>query len=263
MKNLCYKLRYLLAAFFFLLLSSKVYANDTDVIVKARGTKANGVFAHFKLLVNNYECGDHHASMTCKEYSFSVPFTKAEIEEVKIVFDNDLYSLGEDRNLCVHSIIIGDDVPIKVCHETVKYVYQNGENHIYCGMMGWNGTLIINVKNLRFQPENVTLSSQADVDAFTSQYLDGSITISGKDITDLTPLSSIARIKGSLIIRDNPNLVNISGLNSVLSIGFISIENNPRLEAIDGLHSIEKCGGMHIRNNKSLKAIKCLNSPDI
>ncbi len=83
MKNLCYKLRYLLAAFFFLLLSSKVYANDTDVIVKARGTKANGVFAHFKLLVNNFECGDHHASMTCKEYSFSVPFTKAEIEEVK------------------------------------------------------------------------------------------------------------------------------------------------------------------------------------
>ena len=150
MKNYCYEHRYLFVAFFILFIGSTVFANDTDLIVKARGTKANGVFAHFKLLVNNHECGDQHTSMTCKEYSFSVPFSMAEIEEVKIIFDNDLYSLGEDRNLCVHSIRIGDDVPIKACMESVQYVYENGENHIYCGTMGWNGELIFNIKDLRF-----------------------------------------------------------------------------------------------------------------
>ena len=263
MKNIFHKQLTLFAIVLILFLSSTVKASEIDLIVKAKGSKANGIFAHFKVIVNGLECGDKYTSSTCKEYCFSVPFTTPEINEIKIVFDNDLYSIGEDRNLCVHSIIIDHEIPIKPNNETVKYILINGEEYEYCGMMAWNSALIFDITKLRFHPGNVTLTSQAEVNAFSYQYVDGSLTISGKDITDLSSLSLITRIKGSLIIRDNPSLINIYGLNSIIEVDFLSIEKNPKLIKIDGFNSLDKCGGVYIRNNNSIKTIKCFISPDI
>jgi len=263
MKNKSHKQLTLLIFLLFILTSFTIEANNNNAIVKVKGSKAKGVYAHFKVFVNGLEYGDKYASLECKEYRFPIPFSTSEINEVKIVFDNDKYCFGEDRNLCIHSIIIGDEIPIKAGQETVKYVCMNGEEHPYCGMMQWNGTLTFDITKLRFHPGNVTLSSQSEVDAFSSQYVDGSLTISGSDITDLSPLASLASIKGALIIRDNSNLTTINGLNSIIEVSFLSIENNPSLTTIDGFHSLNDCKGMFIRNNESLKTIKCLNSPDI
>ncbi len=246
------------------LVSSSVIANDTDIVVKARGSKANGVYSHFKLIVNGLECGDRFTSSTSfKDYPFSVPFSKDEIDEIKIVFDNDVYSVGEDRNLCIYSIIINGEIPIRANQETVKCICINGAEHKYCGMMEWNSTLIFDIKNIRIHPGNVVLSSQKEVNSFSHQYITGSLTISGNDITDLTPLSMLTSIKGAIIIQDNPKLKAVFGLNSLIEAGFLRIRNNPALEIIDAFNALEACGGMDIQDNGTLNTIKCFMSPGI
>jgi len=263
MKNIIKNYRISLVALVTLFYCSAIYAGDCDLVVKAKGSKANGVYSHFKVFVNDLECGDEHTSTHFENYCFSIPFASDEINEIKIVFDNDHYSIGEDRNLCIHSLIIHDDIPIRANQESAKYTCINGEEHPYCGMMLWNGSLVLDVANLRFHPGNVILTSQEEVNAFSSQYVEGNLTISGKDITDLSPLSELASIKGALIIQNNTNLTQIDGFNSVIKSGFISIENNPKLLNIDGFNSLVQCGGMHIRKNDSLKAIKCFHSRTI
>jgi len=236
---------------------------ETEIIVKARGSKAHGVYSHFRLIVNNMDCGSKHAHIDFEDYSFTVPFSKNEIKVIKIVFDNDMYSMGEDRNLCVRSIVIDGDIPIRADRNNVNYVCANGEEHPYCGMMEWNGTLTFDVESLRFHPGDMTLSSQEEVNNFNAQYVEGTLKISGNDIMDLTPLAGLVSVKRSLIITNNPNLTSIVGLNALLEVGFISIEKNPKLKTIDGFDELQKCGGMYIRENGALKAIKCFESPSI
>ncbi len=242
------------------LLSFTTKASDTELMVKAKGSKANGVYSHFKVIVNDLECGGKSTSSSFEEYYFSIPFSKDEIEEIKIVFDNDFYSIGEDRNLCVYSIVINDEIPIKANKETVKCICVNGAEYEYCGMMEWNSTLVFDVKKLRFHPGNVVLSTQKEVDLFSHQYIEGSLTISGEDIHDLSPLSILTSIKGALIIENNPNLTSINGLNSLLQIGYLRINNNSRLKQIDAFNTLEKCGGMSIHQNGSLHSIKCMEA---
>ena len=226
-----------------------------DLSIKAKGSKANGVHSHFKVFVNDLFCGDEYTSSDFEEYSFSIPFISSEIREVKIVFDNDHYSIGEDRNLCIHSIRINDDIPIRANQESATYRCMNGEEHPYCGMMLWNGSLVFDITKLRFHPGDVTLSSQMEVNRFTSQYVDGDLLISGADITDLSPLSSLAGVRGALIIKDNQSLERINGLNTLLSVGYLSIEHNPKLILIEGFETLEECGGMNIQHNQNLKKI--------
>ena len=56
---------------------------------------------------------------------------------------------------------------------------------------------------------NVTLSTQAEVDAFQCGVFEGNLTISGEDITNLDGLSELQTITGNLLIRNNPNLISI------------------------------------------------------
>lgn len=251
------------ASLLFLFLYTPLHADNTELVVKARGSKAYGMYSHFKVLVNGVNCGSKYASMDFEEYKFTVPFDKEEIRKVEIVFDNDVYTMGEDRNLCVASILIGNEIPMKACRKSVQYVCQNGEQHPYCGMMQWNGTLTFDVEALKIHEGNVTLTTQEEVNLFAEQHVQGSLTISGDDITDLSPLSMLASVGRALIIEHNPNLVTIRGLNSLMLAGFISIENNPKLQSIDGFDSLDHCGGMYIRDNGLLNTVKCFESPGI
>jgi hypothetical protein len=263
MKNLIYNRLTYFGLMLLLLMPIAAKANNTTISVKAKGSKASGVYAHFRLIVNDLECGTKFTTSVCKEYTFTVPFAVDEIKDVKIVFDNDKYAMGEDRNLFVNCIFIGNEIPIKANKSTAKYVTRSGEEVEFEGMMGWNGTLSFDVASIKSCPGNVTLASQAEVNSFLCQHMVGNLTISGKDIVDLSPLGMLTSVKGALIIRDNPALHSIIGLNSLLEVEFLSIENNPALESIDSFNSLDKCGGMYIRNNKMLKTIKCFHSPDI
>jgi len=111
---------------------------------------------------------------------------------------------------------------------------------------------------------DVILTSQIEVDSFSVQYsncsiLDGSLTIeSGPDpIFTLEPLGFLLEIKGSLIIRENPELENLSGLNSIWEIDMDwIIEDNNALTDLSDLESLESIGGsLIVINNAQLNSL--------
>ncbi len=106
---------------------------------------------------------------------------------------------------------------------------------------------------------DVLLSSQADVDNFECTVIRGSLTISGADIIDLTPLNGLTSLDGGLRISDNDNLVVIDGFEGQIPTLNIYIENNPLLENIDGLSAFEIDEELVIINNDALTNIDPFN----
>ncbi len=126
----------------------------------------------------------------------------------------------------------------------------------------------------------ITLSSQADVDAFVTNYpncteLESELIISGNDIIDLSPLSIITQVGtsfssfGGLTIINNPQLENLNGLENIQDVfsGSITIENNPQLLSIEGLSGLSGQLNAHsliIKDNPlliSLEGLHNINSP--
>jgi hypothetical protein len=237
--------------------------NAENIVVKVKGSKANGDFAHFHLLVNDLEVGSKNTSCVFEEYCFQTPFSGEEINEIKILYDND-FSLGkEDRNLYISSLTIENQPPFNAVTGIVKYYLQNGKEEEFNGVMGRNGVLVLNVNTVNQCPDNVTLKSQSEVNAFKCQCIKGSLTISGEDITDLSPLAVVTSISGPLNIKNNPRLEVVGGMDSLIEIAFLSITGNPKLERIDGFNSMQKCGGIYVSDNNSLKTIKCFHTPNL
>jgi hypothetical protein len=117
----------------------------------------------------------------------------------------------------------------------------------------------------------ISLTSQADVDAFPASHgcttIKGLLSISGNDITDLTPLSIIDSV-GSLYITNNANLQSLHGLEGIIAVGHVcpciypglTIDNNAKLSNIDGLSGIASIGGLvKITNNAVLTNINGLS----
>jgi hypothetical protein len=112
---------------------------------------------------------------------------------------------------------------------------------------------------------NIVLSSQAQVDMFPRECNghDGDIIISGADITDLSPLSNLQSISGgSLLIRDNPELTSLTGLEKLTSCQFeLALSNNAKLVSLAGLSGIVSVGsGLKIQTNPTLTSIAGLSS---
>ena len=109
----------------------------------------------------------------------------------------------------------------------------------------------------------ITLNSQADVDAFDSSIttLSGDLTIQTTSTTDpildLSNLSNVTSIGGDLYIYENAVLTNIDGLSGVTHIGGdLAILGNAALTNIDGLANITPIGGAFvIFNNAALTNI--------
>lgn len=115
---------------------------------------------------------------------------------------------------------------------------------------------------------DVTLSSQAEVDAFNCTEITGTLWISGADIVDLAPLQELTKV-GGLIITESNSITNVDGLSGLQEItGFfgtpyvIGIAGNASLKNLDGLSSLitETIGSISISNNPSLESINGFSS---
>ncbi|NNL95890.1 MAG: hypothetical protein HKO64_09745 [Xanthomonadales bacterium] len=93
---------------------------------------------------------------------------------------------------------------------------------------------------------NITLSSQAEIDAFQATYgnggicdtITGALNISGLDIENLFGIQDIRQI-GSLHVSENPLLTSIEGLVSLETVSSsINILSNELLENLDGFSSL-------------------------
>ncbi|GGN04089.1 hypothetical protein GCM10010967_43720 [Dyadobacter beijingensis] len=109
---------------------------------------------------------------------------------------------------------------------------------------------------------NLRLTSQASVNAFSSACttINGDITVSGADITDLSPLQHIQTINGKLTIQNNPALTSLNGLKNLTGTQHLLIYTNDLLTSLAGLEKLNTVSGsLHIRYNKNLVNLKGLD----
>jgi len=108
---------------------------------------------------------------------------------------------------------------------------------------------------------DLTLSTQADVDAFSYTEITGSLRIvDAQEITNLDGLSSLISVGGELAILDGAVLPNLDGLNSLTSVdGGVAILGNAVLPNLDGLSGLSSVGGgLVISGNASLDNLDSL-----
>ena len=107
---------------------------------------------------------------------------------------------------------------------------------------------------------DVTLTSQAEVGAFSCTEVTGSLVISGNDITNLNTLSSLRTVGGSLSISDNPNLETIDLPDLDIKQGSLSISNNGKLKSISGFNNTHLANSIYIGANPKLGIISGFDS---
>jgi Receptor L domain. len=119
--------------------------------------------------------------------------------------------------------------------------------------------------------QSVTLTTQAEVDAFSCVEMVGHLTISCSDITNLEPLLSLKTVS-SISIFDCDNLANLNGLHSLEALTGIrfstpvalNIQDNAILKNIDALASLRTISDIYsvsirIESNPMLKDINGLS----
>jgi len=178
-----------------------------------------------------------------------------------IISNQALTSLKGLDNIYATSIIdlnISDNTSLSLCEVQSICDYlasPNGTFEIHDNAPGCNSTE--EVEEFCWYsclPEGITFTTQAEIDSFQINYPDcnviqGNVTISGEDITDLSGLSVLTSIRGKLSIK-NTSLTNLTGLDNLYliggNLGFGDIwfgEQNPFLTGLTGLEKLTTIGG--------------------
>ncbi len=145
----------------------------------------------------------------------------------------------------------------------------------------------ISFVNAQCPTGDITLTTQAEIDAFATNYpncteMNYDITITGAGITNFSGLGSLIEIRdlrikncpdltsiiglnnledvSSLELIDNPNLSSLAGFSGVeSSTSLIEIINNDKLINLDGLHNILGIGSLYLEDNDELVSLTNFN----
>lgn len=115
-------------------------------------------------------------------------------------------------------------------------------------------------------PDGIYLASQAEVDNFKANYpncteIEGYLEISGSGITNLDSLHMITSVGGYLDIYSVPDLFDISGLNSLTTVGSGRFGlHGSALINLNGLENLASVPGLRIELNPSLTSLQGLSS---
>nr|NQU88899.1 hypothetical protein [Bacteroidota bacterium] len=121
-------------------------------------------------------------------------------------------------------------------------------------------------------PEGITFTTQSEIDNFQINYpncteIEGDVGIGewpGSDITNLNGLSVLTSIGGDLHIQQNPLLMDLSGLDNLISIWELWVLENESLQNLTGLNNLSSIyGEISISSNEeltSLTGLEGLNS---
>lgn len=96
-------------------------------------------------------------------------------------------------------------------------------------------------------PEGILFTTQAEIDNFPVNYpgctvIEGSVRISGADITNLNGLNAVTAIGDSLFIYQCENLTTPAGLSNLTTIGGIFYVSGTKLVIMDGLEKLTTIG---------------------
>jgi len=136
--------------------------------------------------------------------------------------------------------------------------------------------LILNGVSAQCPNYDIWLANQQEVDDFADIYPDctellGDLVIRKPSqttlyINDLSPLSQITSVAGSLHILDNDSLVGLTGLENIASVGVhLRIWSNDRLVDLSGLNNLTTTGTvignrLEIQDNNALLNLNGLNN---
>jgi len=95
----------------------------------------------------------------------------------------------------------------------------------------------------------IILTNQAEVNSFATDYPDCTelayLAISSPAIHDLSPLSQITSVEGTLLI-ERTHLIDLTGLNNLTSAGYLMVMNNDSLVNLTGLENLNTAGSVLI-----------------
>ena len=118
-------------------------------------------------------------------------------------------------------------------------------------------------------PEGITFTTQAEIDNFQTNHpncteIEGDVTISGNDITNLNGLNILTAIGESFFIGHNDALINLTELENLTSIGgYLIIWANDALTSLAGMDNVTSIGGdIMIENNDALTSLAGLDNID-
>jgi parallel beta-helix repeat protein len=81
---------------------------STKIVVNASGTSAGGVFPHFRVLVDGVKVGEATTGSTAKTYTIDAKVAAGSAHLIQIHYDNDAVINGQDRNLNIALVKIGE-----------------------------------------------------------------------------------------------------------------------------------------------------------
>ena len=138
-------------------------------------------------------------------------------------------------------------------------------------------------------PDGIIFTAQTEIDSFQINYpncteIEGAVTISGNNITNLNGLSVLTSIKNQLSIDscisltsltglenlesieqiwilNNPSLLNLQGFpNDSISFYFLGIVNNDALTSLSGLEGVKTVFNLFIGENDALVSLSGLEN---
>ena len=105
--------------------------------------------------------------------------------------------------------------------------------------------MTFNVLSQGCLPNGITFTTQFSINYPNCNEIEGSIIITGSNITNLSWLSSIQKIGGGLSINNTDSLINLIGLNLTDTIGYLYINNNTSLQNFNGLELLKYTNGIY------------------
>ena len=127
--------------------------------------------------------------------------------------------------------------------------------------------IIYGAKSQTCLPEGKYFTNQIEIDNFQTYYpgctkIEGQVTISGSEITNLSGLSVLFEIGGSLDITNNTQLESLFGLDNLEAVGStFSIYENPMLKDITSLSKIDSVhDDLYIETNEKLESLEGLHN---
>jgi len=112
---------------------------------------------------------------------------------------------------------------------------------------------------------NISISTQVALDDYISTYTDsctiqaGNLTISGNEITDISGLSFLTQVAGSLTVQNMNGLTSLSGLENINIInGSLTINNLDAITDLTGLNT----NGIIVSNNVDIRNCAIIENVD-
>jgi Receptor L domain len=104
-----------------------------------------------------------------------------------------------------------------------------------------------------------TIHHAADAALYsTCNLVQGDLTVSANDLTDLAPLSQLRHVTGTLRISESSGLDDLSGLENLASVGALEIHHDTDLDDLDGLQGLHEARRVEVTDNPELRTLNGL-----